>query len=404
MLQNIIKINNNKNIKIINIFKLEYFTLALLCIYMLIYPPFIFTAFVDPFKRIIIEAAVIIMLIFSNIKNNNKKDILWILSFLIIFLILLFFQNHSFNKLISFFNKITIFVFTVTFLLNRDNALGIFMKLWILFSYSLAFYAIITSVIYHTGAAIFTPLQFSEERYFLNNNIFGNISERSLLGYPVGAVTGYMFESLYLGFLFGYNIVISKLLYIKRKDIRYFKYINILAGITTFSTAFIIFIVIFILYEKYENINKINKLKTLVTVLISILIIIITVRTGYFEHTSASDRISRFNIYYEIFAQNNITTLLFGNGVGITSHVFNIGFDSGWAKILIEMGSIMLMLYFILIYKFVKYSKILVFYIVYYNFAIPLILYPLFYIITALAYAIYYYRKRIVKTTNNIQT
>jgi len=100
-------------------------------------------------------------------------------------------------------------------------------------------------------------------------------------------------------------------------------------------------------------------------------------------------------IYLEEFKNSTFIYKIFGTGVSTFNKKYQFGIDSGWMRLLIERGLVMLVYVLALLYRYTKFNHWLMLYILYYNFSIPLFSFPLFYLLIALSYACYYKNKRL---------
>ena len=179
---------------------------------------------------------------------------------------------------------------------------------------------------------------------------------------------------------------------IKRKK---FIIVNFVAGLITFSTTFYIFITIYFIFKNSKILIKKNHMAFLTPVILLSVIIFISIYSNYFYYTSATMRIDRMLIYLEEFKNSTFIYKIFGTGVSTFNKKYQFGIDSGWMRLLIERGLVMLVYVLALLYRYTKFNHWLMLYILYYNFSIPLFSFPLFYLLIALSYACYYKNKRL---------
>ena len=377
-------------------------TAWMLFVYALSYHPFITESYLPVPIRIGIEGFVLYLLVMINIRYQYLVDVIWFIPIIMIFGCVLLLEMDTFVKLISSFNKLVLLILAIGLLIRNRRVLNTCIKIWILLSYFLCVAAILAFVGYNTGIIPFSPLDFGESingvpgsYYYMHNAILGNLRSRQLLGLEFGRATGFMYEEIFFSFFLGFNILVARDWIDDPKKRKRFVRLNLITGITAFSTTFFLFFSLYFLVKKILGGKKMTiGVKTFAFLFLGVLSIGLILSSNYFGQTSASVRLDRMNMYFSIIENSTWLTLLLGNGVGIAGVKLGIGFDSGWIAILVERGVIMLVFMVSLVVKCTKHNRWLMFYIFYFNFALDVFWYPLFLLLIAMSYACFNHKRK----------
>ena len=373
----------------------NFVIVTLLFIYVLSYPPFVFSVYLPTYVRLSIEGLILLTLTLVNLQYHYIRNILWFVSLVLVYALVLLIGNDSLLTQAGSINKF-IFLFLVMALLSNNlRMLKISIALWLKFSYLLAWIAIISFVGNITNLIPFNPYDLGasingvEGSYFyLHNPILGNLHPRSLLGIQTGRVAGYMFEANLLGAFYSLNIVAAKNWIVSEEKRKKFMILNFLAGLTTLSTSFLIFFSIYLFVKAglREKILSVN-LRSIFAVIFGGAFVFFIVFSNFFDQTSGANRLSRFLIYLDVFSNNTWMSFTFGNGINYMVNNYSIGIDAGWISLLIERGLLILGFWFILAVMITKHNRWLMFYVLYCHLAINLFWQPLFLLCISISYA-----------------
>jgi len=210
--------------------------------------------------------------------------------------------------------------------------------------------------------------------------------------------TGWMCEPSIPGFFFGANIFIAQNLFIKQHRARYFKWINAIAGILTFSVTFYLFFIGYLLYQHVYP--KRLKTKTIISLLILLSLPLAWYILSYMfeqseiiKYTSLSDRTWRYHNAWEVFTDMHIFHKLFGFGIIPLFREVGGGVASGLLGLLLGRGLLMFCFLMYLIFRHTKYHTEFLIYILFYSLAFDLFSYPLFFLGLVLGCESYFQRQ-----------
>jgi len=323
-----------------------YSFIVLLTIF--IYPPLVFAYLIDTNIRLFLF---FIMMALSavyllTIKSVKKIEINRLIMFLLLFALIvmnLFLAN--FNNVHNYISIFSILTFAVVIsimasisafrpLINKITNMYVYFFVIVCLSVILSF--IVTALFSSTNILDY---DFSKFRYNYGVTPFGLVWHKNILGIDVIRSFSFFTEPVFISFFILINIFIIAPV-INRK---YFKLINVTAGLLTFSYYFYLML-IFILFI-HNKTRKYQNSFIFLTLLIGIF------NYEYFlQSSSLDDRIYRFNIWTDIFQSYNLTEVLFGTGVdGVISRYSDKHVSAGILSISLENGLVgaVLMLFFI---------------------------------------------------------
>lgn len=359
-----------------------------ICAYMLIYPPFLSSAYVNIYLRLTLEIGLLCYLI---IKSNIKYSIIFIL---ILYIVYSFFSlgSDDLRNYISSLNKILFFILLISMLKKRQHLAKYLKNHWIIIWKILSISAIIAFLGYEFKIIKFSEFEFAEGSYnYYINPILGALLPKNFFGVEMARVTGYMIEPNLLSFFFGFNLLIEKHIF-ENKSHKSFIYLNAIAGLFTLSTTYMFFIIAYLVYIRLDKLLA-NKLLIIILLVILLLVLINVITMDLLEFSSASDRLLRMNSGLSLLRNNNIVTLLFGNGASFSSREVGMGISAGLLSVLVEKGLILLAVVILLMWKYSKFDLVLWLYLLYYNLVVELFWYPIFWVGISIAYATYYHNK-----------
>jgi hypothetical protein len=384
----------------------------LVFVYVLSYSPFIVESFLPRNIRIGIEVLLLLLLIVISLNRKYISiDMFWFIPITLGYLCMIFFEISTLSKLTSSFGKFAFLLLNIGLLIKNQRALQNCTKIWIQLSYFLCIMTIIAFVGYNSSIILFVSTNLStpahgwdaaSSYYHLNHNILGNITPRTLFGIHLGRVSGFMYEPGYLAFYLGFNILVARDWIDDTRLRKRFVWLNVVAGITTFSTTFFLFFAFYFLAKeiKSKGNSKIIMSKRIVFLTLTVFFIVLILKSGYAGETSASARLGRLVSYSSIIVNNSWLSFLFGNGIGVSAERFGIGIDSGWIKVFIEKGVVLLVILVTLFTRLTKHNRWLMLYVFYCNFALNLFSTPLFLFLISISYASSFAKKRQLSNTN----
>lgn len=361
----------------------------IICLCMLMYPPFLSSAYVSIYLRLALETGLLCYLI---IKNKIKYNIIFILILYVIYGFLSV-GSDDLKNYISSLNKILFFILLISMLKKRQDLAKYLKTYWIIIWKILSISAIVAFLGYELKIIKFSEFELAEGSYlYYINPIFGALSPKIFFGVELVRVAGYMFEPNLLSFFFGFNLLIAKHIFDNNKSRKSFIYLNAIAGLFTLSTTYIFFIIAYLVNIILGKLLK-NKLLKITLLIILSLVLIKVITIDLLEFSSATDRLLRMNEGLSLLRNNNIVTWLFGNGGGFASREIGMGISAGFLSALVEKGLILLAVVILLMRKYSKFDLVLWLYLLYYNLVVELFWYPIFWVGISIAYATYYHNK-----------
>ncbi len=365
----------------------------LMIVYALSYTPFISESFVPASVRIGIEGFTICLLLILTFQYPFTK---WIILLPVVFMIfgsIVISGADTVLKVVSSLNKIIFFILAIGLLCRSRKILKTCINIWIKLWVFLGVMAILSSLGYATGLIHFSPLEFSEITpglyyFYLSNSIFGNLNPRTILDIQVGRVAGYAYEPGQLAFFFGFNILIARS-WVNEKQLKFFTWVNFMAGLATFSMTFLSFFVFFFLVNFSFVDNKSRYIMAPPLFLCFAWFLYYIIDVGALGFTSAEDRFIRLVLAGDIIKDNTWFTTLFGNGIGVAVKRGEMGLSSAPVNILVERGAIVLVFMYYLLVRCSKHNRWLLLYLFYYSLLFEMFWWPVYMLAIAMAYAVY---------------
>ncbi len=374
-------------------------------IYAILYPPFISIVFVPDNIRIAFEFFTLLFLLFVYIKYRffsiPKLLIIFIIITLLTYLLVI---NDPIN-LLSSLNKIIFIILLIKVLQEKASLTEYFRIFWIVLWSALSLAAILCFISFHLNLLKFHELEHViSYYYYYSHPILGNIRPKDYEMFQLGRVAGYMFEHGQLAFFFGFNVIASKYLIDDPLQCKMFMIINLLAGMVTFSFTFYILLPITLLYAMYIYKKWRNDLliSTIYMMMVLSIIFFLFWGVGLEDYSSLADREARFNIGLSMLLNNNIKTMLFGNGIAFTLEEGGLSISSGLFNILVSRGLLCLIYIMYLTYQYTKYNIPLLIYILLYNMAFEFYWAPIFWLGVATAFADNYHKTAAVARESDL--
>lgn len=371
-----------------------YFITMLVYIYVILSPPFVFSAYIPFEVRVMLEVIPLLFLLMAihNTQHNFLVYIcIWSMLVLIMFLnseSALISVAYSYSKLIFLFSIIPI-VCASSFVFHLIR------KFWFWIWFFISSSVIMTFLVYQLDLVDFAHLDFSEisERapYNYYNNLFlGNIIRHRVFDFSVPKISWYIFEPGLLAFFLGLNVLIADSVYRHSSHSREFKILNLLAGFATFSTTFFIFSALY-LTIKLSSHGRLKKfaffIAPIAVAILSWYIYLALMDPDIAKFTSFDERVSRLGVAHSILSNSSILGFLFGNGIGISTTVSDGGISSGVMSILVERGFLILIFLSFIFYKYTRHNKAVLLYILFYHLTFEFVWYPAFLVGVSIVYA-----------------
>lgn len=194
--------------------------------------------------------------------------------------------------------------------------------------------------------------------------ILGFINTWNFFGFIYGKPMGYLLEPIALGFCLGLNIVVSPS-FLKPSHAKWFKGINLIAGLCVGSTAFYLF---FLLFGLYQLMHRHLATPLLVVILGAIAAVFLG---ATIEYTSLKDRAFRLAIGMDALMQSNWKSLLFGNMNYLSSNTIpNTDLktiSSGFLTVLVQRGVPLLLFLCYLLHRYTRGNTVVLAYLLYYG-------------------------------------
>jgi hypothetical protein len=252
-----------------------------------------------------------------------------------------------------------------------DNLARLFIATWRYVLGVLALLSILAFFFYNVVGSGFEYWLFSKYRAYLHNDLLGNLTISYFRGQPLGRVSGWMYEGVYLGFFMSLGLVSSR-----GHRQRAFFWLFVLGGLATLSTTFLLVICI---YPMFLLVEKDRRFIILVGVILTLLIWWGST-AGILAHTSYGDRTSRMMQYFSTMGNYSISEWLWGVSGQTLIKKMGIGFDPSWVAILMKYGVFVFMGFCYLIWSIAKRNIALAILLLFYALVIDYSLKPLFYL------------------------
>lgn len=375
---------------------------GLIFLYTFLYPPFLSGDRVDVVFRLTTETFVLLILLLTMLLKIHNKTMMFLLMAIILMFLYLQFSLDESRNVLSFFNKIIFFILLLS-TIHENYKLNTYLKkmwifVWIYFSIS----AIIAVVGFGTGIIPFSMWGTGKHLYYFNP-LVGTIMTKNVDIVVLPRYVGWMCVPSTPAFFFGANIFIAQNLFIKQHRARYFKWINAIAGILTFSTTFYLFFIGYLLYQYVYP--KVLKTKTIILLLILLslplvwyILLYMFEQPEVFKYTSLGDRTWRYQNAWEVFTEMHIYHKLFGFGVIPLTLEAGGAMTSGLLNLLLGRGSLMFCFLMYLIFRHAKYHTGFLIYILFCSLAYDLFSYPLFFLGLVLGYESHFQRQLLPHT------
>lgn len=373
---------------------------AVFFIYVWLYPPFIFTPLVDPAIRLVMEGGVLLSLASICLYHRPGKIPKVLLMAVALTLLYGMFNQENIRHLLSFFNKLFFIILLVKALERNYQLTSLIKGLWVFMWCLLAISAIIGSVGFATGLISFSKsdLFFVHERYIFNP-VFGQayrIGLPAVLGPNFFRYVGWLVEPGDLGFFFGINIFLSTDIFINSHRARYFRWLNVIAGLLTFSMAFYFFIIPYFFYAKCLSGKVIPTKVVLWMIVLSIAIIgyaTIDLQKALLPVApSLPTRTLNLQKTLESLPGLDLKSLVFGMGVEPYCNLEDAS-HGGMFRLLLGLGLLVFTFFVFLMYKYTKNNFVFFLFIFYYSIFFNILWNPLLFLGVALGYAYSFHKK-----------
>lgn len=371
---------------------------GLIFLYTFLYPPFLSGGRVDIVFRLTTEASVLLILSLTVLLRIHKKNMmpLLIIATMLMILYWLFSLDENRNVL-SFFNKIVFFILLLN-AIHENYSLNAYLKkmwifVWIYFSIS----AIIAVIGFATGIIPFSMWETGKHLYYFNP-LVGTIMTKDIEIVVLPRYAGWMCVPSALAFFFGANVFIAQNLFIKQHRARYFKWINAIAGVLTFSATFYLFFIGYLLCQHVYP--KRLKTKTIISLLILLSLPLVWYMLSYmfeqpeaFKFTSLPNRAWSYQKAWGVFTEMHISHVLFGFGILPLFREVGGGVSSGLLGLLLGRGFLIFCFLMYLIFRHTKYHTGFLIYILFYSLVLDLFSSPLFFFGLVLGYESYFQKQ-----------
>ena len=369
---------------------------SLLFLYIFIYPPSVFSIFIETSHRLIVETLTLIILVFyAQLKRccSVPKDLVLLVVLVLFYWIL---SLDATTQVLSFFNKFIFFIFFGKVIHQDQRIFVLLRKFWVFIWFILAISAILACINFILKILPYSPLKFSGYMYQCNP-LLGLVLPKNIVGFFVlPRYSGWFIEPGFLGFFFGANVFMANNLFLNGNKLRWFKRTNVIAGFLTFSVAFF---VIFVSCYLYQIVHKkkimpkaiIHLLFLLFLPLMIYLVVYIFKNPDFMPHTSLIDRIWRFEGSWKIAINMNIKQMIFGLGIIPFQTALGGGSGSGLMDILLGRGLLLFSFVVSLVFRYTRHNFTLFLFIILYSLAFGFLWCPLFLFVVVLGYESYLY-------------
>lgn len=295
---------------------------------------------------------------------SYNKRLLYLVVYSIIYILLKTLLFNWWNKdiTLNMFSDMIQEIFSLFYLMIALLVLNIqndTQKIWFQFLYYIACCVVFTAIVFNliTRAPFITmDLEgYSVSAFPLLGNINTDVSSSDMWCRP----TWFFFEASYLGYFLGYNMVMGYIYWKQNRQIKRFL-VYLLAFLLTQSyTGYACVLLGFILsyLTKKKIFNKVIAICCLPLFLSFYFGFDKTIITDnkYTQTASIGDRQDRIGMAYEELATYNTTELILGRGIDRLTDLGR-GVANAYFKMLISNGVMLLVSFFIILYKIHKNS------------------------------------------------
>ena len=345
----------------LNIIKVDYLKAAVLFLPIILYGPFVFSTMVYPPIRI---GAYLLLSFYLFFKSTCyfKKDVL---IFCILFLLSIFLVSGNRSGTIGLFS-------TGNFLLTMFFGWGLFryfststrraeilIELYVKFFFLVSIFSLLSVLFLLTFGELdlfgfnLNPLV---NPYPYKVTPFGYLLEKRFGSITVYRSFFYFIEPVYLSIFYAANIFLIAP-YIKVNS-RLFFMANVVGGLLTYSYAFYIMLIALYIAKNLKSHFILISMLILLFILMYYLQII-----DVFLYSSYNQRLERLLLFTTSIETANTSELLFGHGVR-TDPGFSMGFSSGLAVSIYELGIIPTVLEMLILFRLRPSFIIFVFFII----------------------------------------
>lgn len=295
---------------------------------------------------------------------SYDKKLLYLVVFSTVYILLktLFFNWWNKDITQNMFSDMIQDVFALFYLIIALLVLNIrndTQKIWFQFLYYIACCVVFTAIVFNLiTRAPFINMDldgYSVSAFPLLGNINTDVGSSDMWCRP----TWFFFEASYLGFFLGYNMVMGYLYWKQKKQIKHFLVYVLAFLITQSYTGYVCVLLGFILsyLTKISKFNKAIAISCLPLFLSFYLAFDKTIITDnkYTQTASIGDRQDRMGMAYEELATFDTTELFLGKGIDRLTDLGR-GVANAYLKMLISNGVVLLVSYFIILYKIHKKS------------------------------------------------
>ena len=328
----------------LNKIKADHLKATILFIPLIFYGPFIFSLEVYPQIRISLLLLLSFYLFFKQTRYF-KNDVLCFFVLLLLSIIMMLGNKTGLlgiyttgNYLLTMFFGWGLFRYFSASSDRAETLIGLYVKFFYLVS--------ICSILSILHLNIFGELHLFDintNSYNYKVTPFGLLLEKNFGFITIHRSFFYFIEPLYVGFFYAANIFFIAP-YVKVNS-RLFIMFNVVGGWLTYSYTFYALLIILYIIKNIKN-----HLLNVIILIIFLLALFYLTLTDILIHSSLEDRLVRLHLFAKSMENANISELFFGYGVRAVQGN-HVGFSSGIAIAIFEIGIIGAFLQLLMVYR-----------------------------------------------------
>lgn len=288
-------------------------------------------------------------------------------------------DGHSTPSLIA---KLSVLILGASVVSRQRWILALLVRVWIVLWSLISLQTILSCIAFNFG---WVPFSLKTDVFF--HPLFGFVNPWNFFGVMVGKPMSYLLEPVALGFCLGLNGV-SSMPGLDDKGSRYFRLLNLLAGLCTGSMAFYLFFTLLALsralhhvFNRLQSKDFVSRNREVLTVM-ALVVFAVTFLVLTRECTSIQDRLLRLAIGLDALFQTDWRSLFFGNlhyvaACGIPGAECKT-ISSGFLTVLVQRGVPLFLFLGYLLYRYARDSVLLLSYLLFYGWVLQYFWWPVF--------------------------
>lgn len=328
--------------------KQVFYKVALILAFILAFmsPPSIFGQMVFASRELRLFLSLFVMFLFLGIATLNIYDLIVLLCATFLLSVEILRQISQSSNILSYYAIILFYVFLFITLRNNEHNRRMFLTLWIQVAYFISISSILLFVLHQFTSFNTDFFDFASLGDFsardLRFSFLGATQVKNFGFFTVIRSYSYFGEPQYAAFYFTINVLLANEINNKNSKYKKLFFVNLLAGLLTFSVTFYVAMVIIYMLRLVERRSIFESLIIaffLLLVAIPLFIISEDIIFTFFGglNTSYGDREIRMLNAWNILKSSSIFDFLFGHGVSYIGDA-DRGLSAGFFHVLVERG------------------------------------------------------------------